>query len=64
MSGGAYDPGAEGARMSLEGAMSYGDYLDLGRVLTAQHCRTTSHDEMLFITPASDQRIVDAAGDP
>jgi tryptophan 2,3-dioxygenase len=29
--------------------MSYGDYLDLHRVLSAQHPRTDVHDEMLFI---------------
>ena len=29
--------------------MSYGDYLALGQVLSAQHPRSPSHDEMLFI---------------
>jgi tryptophan 2,3-dioxygenase len=29
--------------------VSYGDYLDLGRILSAQHPRSDQHDEMLFI---------------
>ena len=29
--------------------MSYGDYLGLERILDAQQCRSTHHDEMLFI---------------
>ena len=29
--------------------ISYGDYLDLGRLLGAQHPRSDQHDEMLFI---------------
>lgn len=33
----------------LSGGMSYGDYLDLDRVLAAQHPKTAAHDEMLFI---------------
>ena len=44
-----YDPGREGARMSFDGQMSYGDYLGLDQVLGAQHPRSTAHDEMLFI---------------
>ena len=31
------------------GRMSYGDYLQLDRLLDAQHCRSTAHDELLFI---------------
>lgn len=30
-------------------AMSYGDYLDLDRILNSQHRRSNHHDEMLFI---------------
>ncbi len=38
-------------RTDLRGAMSYGDYLDLDRLLSAQHPRSTPehHDELLFI---------------
>ncbi|MFC3118706.1 tryptophan 2,3-dioxygenase [Jhaorihella thermophila] len=45
----AYDPGREGAQMSFARDMSYGDYLHLDAVLTAQHPLTDAHDEMLFI---------------
>ena len=44
-----YDPATDGARMAFADAMSYGDYLGLDRLLSAQHCRTETHDEMLFI---------------
>lgn len=44
-----YDPAAEGAQMSFDGRMSYGDYLRLDLVLGAQKPLTTAHDEMLFI---------------
>jgi len=33
----------------LEGRMTYADYLDLGRLLGAQHPVSDHHDEMLFI---------------
>jgi tryptophan 2,3-dioxygenase len=38
-------------RTDLRGAMSYGDYLELDRLLSAQHPRSTPehHDELLFI---------------
>ena len=38
-------------RTDLRGAMSYGDYLDLDRLLGAQHPRSSPehHDELLFI---------------
>lgn len=49
MSNSAYDPGAEGAKMRFEDAMSYGDYLHLDPVLNAQHPQSRAHDEMLFI---------------
>ena len=35
--------------MSFDGRMSYGDYLGLDRLLTAQHPLSDAHDEMLFI---------------
>ena len=39
----------EGARLDFAGAMSYGDYLHLDRVLGAQNPRSEDHNEMLFI---------------
>ncbi len=45
----SYDPAQEGARMSFQGRMSYGDYLCLDPILTAQHPKSQAHDEMLFI---------------
>jgi tryptophan 2,3-dioxygenase len=44
-----YDPSAEGAQMSFDGRMSYGDYLHLERVLDAQQPLSDAHDELLFI---------------
>jgi tryptophan 2,3-dioxygenase len=44
-----YDPAKDGAQMSFDGRMSYGDYLQIDRILTAQHPISTAHDEMLFI---------------
>lgn len=44
-----YDPAAEGAQMSFDGRMSYGDYLHLDKILTAQTPLSDAHDEMLFI---------------
>lgn len=44
-----YDPAREGAQMSLDGRMSYGDYLQIDRILDAQRLLTGAHDEMLFI---------------
>ncbi|MCO6188572.1 tryptophan 2,3-dioxygenase [Rhizobium sp. L1K21] len=49
MSSEAYDPGSEGARMNFSDAMSYGDYLGLEGLLSVQHPKTETHDEMLFI---------------
>lgn len=43
------NPEDHGATMSFDGRMSYTDYLDLDRILGAQHLRTDAHDEMLFI---------------
>ncbi|MCC5971893.1 MAG: tryptophan 2,3-dioxygenase [Pararhodobacter sp.] len=45
----AYDPAREGAQMAFDSRMSYTDYLGLDAILTAQHPRSTAHDEMLFI---------------
>ncbi|MEY4304045.1 MAG: hypothetical protein RIT52_220, partial [Pseudomonadota bacterium] len=44
-----YDPAGDGAQMSFDGRMSYGDYLQIDRILTSQHLLTGAHDEMLFI---------------
>ncbi|HEX7650246.1 MAG TPA: tryptophan 2,3-dioxygenase [Noviherbaspirillum sp.] len=38
-----------GAKMDFSQAMSYGDYLGLGQLLSAQHPRSPDHNEMLFI---------------
>jgi len=45
----AYDPGSDGAKMEFKDAMSYGDYLHLAPVVSAQHPLSNAHDEMLFI---------------
>ena len=39
----------EGAKLDFARDMSYGDYLHLDRVLTAQHPLSPDHNEMLFI---------------
>ena len=44
-----HDPSKDGAQMSFEGRMSYGDYLHLERILNAQEPLSGAHDEMLFI---------------
>jgi tryptophan 2,3-dioxygenase len=44
-----YDPAKDGAQMSFDGRMSYGDYLQIDRILDSQHLLTGAHDEMLFI---------------
>ena len=38
-----------GAKMDFSQAMSYGDYLGLDQILSAQHPRSPDHNEMLFI---------------
>ncbi len=43
------DPAADGAQMSFDGRMSYGDYLAIDQILSAQKPLSTAHDEMLFI---------------
>ena len=40
---------AEHAQLDFSRSMSYGDYLHLDQVLSAQHPRSPGHDEMLFI---------------
>lgn len=45
----SYDPAEDGAQMSFDGRMSYGDYLKIDQILNAQHLRSDAHDEMLFI---------------
>lgn len=44
-----YDPASEGAEMRFDSRMSYGDYLQLDTLLSAQKPLTAAHDEMLFI---------------
>ncbi len=44
-----YDPATEGAEMAFDGRMSYGDYLQLDRVLAAQRPISEAPDELLFI---------------
>lgn len=44
-----FDPSRDGAQMSFDGRMSYGDYLQIDRILGAQTCLTDAHDELLFI---------------
>ena len=39
----------EGAKLDFSRDMSYGDYLHLDAVLSAQHPLSPAHDEMLFI---------------
>jgi len=49
MSMSPYDPSKEGAQMSFEGRMSYGNYLHLEKILDAQSPLSSAHDELLFI---------------
>jgi len=49
MTAAPYDPSSEGAQMNFREKMSYGDYLDLDRLLNAQAPRSSAHDELLFI---------------
>ena len=44
-----FNPETDGAEMSFDGRMSYGDYLRIDQILDAQAMLTTAHDEMLFI---------------
>lgn len=49
MSNQPYDPGSDGARMTFDDAMSYGDYLLLDTLLCQQRPQSSAHDELLFI---------------
>ena len=42
-------PGAERPQTDFSHSMSYGDYLHLDAILSAQHPRSPDHNEMLFI---------------
>ena len=44
-----FNPADDGAEMSFDGRMSYGDYLRIDAILGAQRLLTGAHDEMLFI---------------
>jgi tryptophan 2,3-dioxygenase len=44
-----YDPSKDGAETDFRRRMSYGDYLGIDQILTAQHPLSPAHDEMLFI---------------
>lgn len=44
-----FNPADDGATTDFDARMSYGDYLQIDRILTAQACLTPAHDEMLFI---------------
>ena len=44
-----YDPARDGAEAAHDAPMSYGDYLHIDQILTAQSLLTGAHDEMLFI---------------
>ena len=44
-----FNPAHDGAHTSFATEMSYGSYLHLDQILTAQHPNSTAHDEMLFI---------------
>jgi tryptophan 2,3-dioxygenase len=43
------DPNWHGAQMDFSRSMSYGDYLGLDKILSAQHPLSPNHNEMLFI---------------
>ena len=43
------DPAKEGAKMAFSASMSYGDYLQIDTILSAQKPLSPNHNEMLFI---------------
>ncbi|MGE0237728.1 MAG: tryptophan 2,3-dioxygenase, partial [Parvibaculaceae bacterium] len=49
MSGEPFDPRTDGALTDFTSRMSYGDYLQLDRILNAQTPLSKAHDELLFI---------------
>lgn len=44
-----FEDASKGAKMDFAADMSYGDYLGLDAILSAQHPLSDAHDEMLFI---------------
>ena len=44
-----FRPIEPGVRRDLAGTMTYAGYLDLDRLLNAQHPRSEHHDELLFV---------------
>lgn len=44
-----FEDASQGAKMDFAKDMSYGDYLGLDAILSAQHPLSDAHDEMLFI---------------
>ena len=44
-----FDPAKDGAQMAFDGRMSYGDYLHIDQILSAQRPLSTAPDELLFI---------------
>ena len=48
-SAGEIDNGWHNAQLDFSKSMSYGDYLSLGSILSAQHPLSPDHNEMLFI---------------
>ena len=44
-----YDPADDGAQMAFDGRMSYGDYLRIDQILSAQTPLSSAPDELLFI---------------
>ncbi len=44
-----FDPAKDGAEMAFDGRMSYGDYLHIDQILSAQRPLSTAPDELLFI---------------
>jgi tryptophan 2,3-dioxygenase len=49
MTGAPFDPFEDGAATNFRGRMSYGGYLCLDKLLTAQQPLSSAHDELLFI---------------
>jgi tryptophan 2,3-dioxygenase len=43
------EPSDDGAKTSVRGDMSYGDYLCVDDILSSQRPLSNAHDEMLFI---------------
>ena len=56
-----YDPAGDGAQMSFDGRMSYGDYLQIDRILTSQHLLTGAQ-RPVRARPASSKALRSGAG--